>query len=125
MEYYINYTSEGRILGFLDKKCDTDLSIKVSNAIWFENQGMNKVIVDGDNISFDNVDWKTADEIDEQIQNEFRLKRDNLLNTVVDHYQKPLVWETLTVEQQDKVRVYRQALLDSTTNWILPEGLVL
>ena len=61
----------------------------------------------------------------EQIENEFRFKRDNLLNTIVDRYQKPLVWETLTVEQQDKVRVYRQALLDSTTNWILPEELVL
>lgn len=59
------------------------------------------------------------------IQNKFRTQRNNLLNTVVDHYQKPLVWETLTVEQQDKVRVYRQALLDSTTNWILPEELVL
>ena len=60
-----------------------------------------------------------------QIESEFRQTRDSLLNTVVDHYQKLLVWETLTVEQQDKVRIYRQALLDSTTNWILPEELVL
>ena len=61
----------------------------------------------------------------EQIEIEFRIQRDNLLSTVVDHYQKPLVWETLTPEQQNKVRIYRQALLDSTINWILPEELVL
>lgn len=65
------------------------------------------------------------EELLEKEQLEFRNTRDNLLNTVVDHYQKPLVWETLTTEQQDKVRVYRQALLDSTTNWILPKELVL
>lgn len=64
--------------------------------------------------------------IDENlVQNKFRVDRDKLLSTVVDHYQKPLVWETLTVGQQDKVRIYRQALLDSTANWILPEELVL
>ena len=59
------------------------------------------------------------------VQNKFRTQRDILLSTVVDHYQKPLVWETLTVEQQDKVRTYRQSLLDSTNNWVLPEELVL
>lgn len=67
----------------------------------------------------------TEEELRALIQNEFRQNRDSLLSTVVDHYQKPLVWESLTVEQQDKIRVYRQALLDSTTNWILPEELVL
>ena len=123
MKYIINYTKEGKILGFA--KGATDLNIEVSNTIWVEAQSFNKIIIDGATISFDKVDWRTQEEIDEQIQNAFRLKRDNLLNTVVDHYQKPLVWETLTTEQQDKVRVYRQALLDSTTNWILPEELVL
>lgn len=58
------------------------------------------------------------------VQRAFRQNRDSLLSIVVDHYQKPLVWETLTTEQQDKVRVYRQALLDSTANWVLPEELV-
>ena len=67
----------------------------------------------------------TEEELRTKFENEFRQNRDSLLSTVVDHYQKPLVWETLTVEQQDKVRVYRQALLDSTTNWVLPEELVL
>lgn len=67
----------------------------------------------------------TEEELRTLVQNEFRQNRDSLLSTVVDHYQKPLVWETLTVEQQDKVRIYRQALLDSTINWVLPEELVL
>lgn len=65
------------------------------------------------------------EELRTKFENEFRQSRDNLLSTVVDHYQKPLVWESLTVEQQNKVRTYRQALLDSTTNWILPEELVI
>lgn len=67
----------------------------------------------------------TDEELRTKFENGFRQNRDSLLSTVIDHYQKPLVWESLTVEQQDKVRVYRQALLDSTTNWILPEELVL
>ena len=67
----------------------------------------------------------TAEELRTLVHNEFRQNRDDLLSTVVDHCQKPLVWESLTTEQQNKVRVYRQALLDSTTNWILPEELVL
>ena len=71
---------------------------------------------------WENNSW-VADET--LIQNKFKQNRNSLLSTVVDHYQKPLVWEGLTTEQQDKVRVYRQALLDSTINWILPEKLVL
>ena len=67
----------------------------------------------------------TEEELKTKFENEFRQNRDNLLSTVVDNYQKPLVWETLTVGQQDKVRIYRQALLDSTANWLLPEELVL
>lgn len=55
----------------------------------------------------------------------FRAERDRLLVDVVDHYQKPLVWEGLTTEQQDKVRTYRQELLDSTINWQLPEDLII
>lgn len=71
---------------------------------------------------WENNSWVTDETL---VQNAFRQDRDSLLSTVVDHYQKPLVWETLTTEQQDKVRVYRQALLDSTTNWVLPEELVI
>lgn len=61
MKYIINYSKEGRILGFA--KGDTDLNIEVSNAIWFEAQNFNKIILDGENISFDKVDWRTDAEI--------------------------------------------------------------
>ena len=62
MKYIINYTEQGKILGFA--KSDTDLNIEVSNAIWFEAQSFNKIIIDGENISFDKVDWRTAQEIE-------------------------------------------------------------
>lgn len=65
----------------------------------------------------------TTEELETQKQTEFRAERDRLLVEVVDHYQKPLVWEGLTAEEQGKVRVYRQALLDSTVDWQLPEEL--
>ena len=61
MKYYINYTKEGKILGFV--KGDTDLNIEVSNSKWFEGQRYNKIIVDGDKITFDKVDWRTSEEI--------------------------------------------------------------
>jgi len=62
MKYIINYAKEGKILGFVQG--NTDLNIEVSNAIWFEAQGLNKIIIDGDNISFDKVDWRTVEEIE-------------------------------------------------------------
>ena len=66
MKYIINYTNEGKILGFA--KGNTDINIEVSNAIWFEAQSYNKIIIDGENISFDKVDWRTVEEIEAQLQ---------------------------------------------------------
>lgn len=63
-KYIINYTKQGKILGFA--KGDTDLNIEVSNAIWVEAHSYNKIIIDGDNISFDKVDWRTEEEIAKQ-----------------------------------------------------------
>ena len=62
MKYIINHTEQGKILGFA--KGDTDFNIEVSNAIWFEAQSFNKIIIDGENISFDKVDWRTVEEIE-------------------------------------------------------------
>lgn len=63
MNYTINYTKEGKILGFA--KSDTDLNIEVSNSIWFEAQSFNKIIIDRENITFEKVDWRTDKEIAE------------------------------------------------------------
>lgn len=64
MKYTINYNEQGKILGFA--KGDTDLNIEVSNAIWFEAQSFNKIIIDGDTITFEKVDWRTPEQILEQ-----------------------------------------------------------
>lgn len=64
MKYIINYTKEGKILGFCNG--DTDNNIEVSNAIWFEGQSYNKIIIDGENISFDDVEWRTEEEINKE-----------------------------------------------------------
>lgn len=64
MKHIINYTEQGQILGFA--KGDTDLNVEVSNAKWFEAQSYNKIIIDGKNISFEKVDWRTPEEIQEQ-----------------------------------------------------------
>ena len=63
MKYYINYTEKGKILGFA--KGDTDLNIEVSNSKWIEGQSYNKIIVDGKNITFEKVDWRTNQEIED------------------------------------------------------------
>lgn len=65
MKYIINYKETGEIIGFLTKNKDTDLNIEVSHSIWFNNQGMNKIAIDGENISFDKVDWRTEKKIEE------------------------------------------------------------
>lgn len=114
MNYIINYTNEGKILGFA--KGDTDLNIEVSNAIWFVAQSYNKIIIDGDNISFDKVDWRTVEEIEQEAQAQFRAERDKLLieadieiNKLVDVGLDSTEW-----------RKYRQELRDSTLTWVLP-----
>lgn len=114
MKYTINHTEQGKILGFA--KGDTNLNIEVSNAIWFEAQSYNKIIIDGENISFEKVDWRTAEEIEQEAQAQFRAERNNLLveadieiNKLVDTGKDATEW-----------RVYRQELRDSTLTWILP-----
>lgn len=114
MKYIINHTEQGKILGFA--KGDTDLNIEVSNAIWFEAQSYNKIIINGKDISFDNVDWRTEKEIEETTQAQFRAERDKLLAEADIEINK-LVDAELDVTEW---RVYRQALRDSTLTWIIP-----
>lgn len=89
MIYTINYTEQGKILGFT--KGDTNLNIEVSNQVWFENQGMNKIIVDGENISFCKVDWRTPEEIyKEELQvklDESKLFLDRTDKKVMPYYE--------------------------------------
>ncbi len=84
MKYIINYTKEGKILGFFNKEQLTDFNIEVSNATWFEAQQYNKIIIKGENINFEKVDWRTAEEIQEQeLQNQINEAKQYLSKT--DH----------------------------------------
>ena len=77
MKYIINYTKEGKILGFA--KGDTDLNIEVSNAVWFEAQSYNKIITDGEKISFDKVDWRTPEEAEAQRIQDIKLTAQSII----------------------------------------------
>lgn len=79
MKYIINYTEQGRILGFA--KGDADLNIEVSNEIWVEGQSYNKIIIDGKDISFDKVDWRIAEEIEAEQLAQSNTEVLNLLNS--------------------------------------------
>ena len=121
LEKYTN-----KLLGWYDDLVHTNIptpNIEVSDEVWQEAININANCYE--NGKFIDKDFRTEEEKTIEFQALFRLNRDKLLADVVDHYQKPLVWETLTIEQKDKVRVYRQALLDSTNTWILPEELAL
>lgn len=86
MKYIINYTSEGKILGFV--KSDTDLNVEVSNAIWFEGQSFNKIIFDNEIISFDTVDWRTNEEIDLRRIQAIKSKAGALINSKYHDYKQ-------------------------------------
>lgn len=86
MEYMINYTKEGQILGFV--KGNTDLNIEVSNAIWFKAQSFNKIIIDGENISFDKVDWRTPEEIDLRRIQAIKSKAGELISSKYPDYKQ-------------------------------------
>lgn len=114
MKYIINHTKEGKILGFA--KGDTDLNIEVPNAKWFEAQQYNKIIVDGDNITFEKVDWRTPEEIQEQEQAQFRVERNQLLIEADIEINK---LDDLSIDSSSW-RAYRQALRDATDTWVMP-----
>ena len=94
MEYIINYTKEGKILGFA--KGDTDLNIKVSNAIWFKAQSYNKIIIDGKNISFDKVDWRTEEEIDDIRIQQIEYKCNQSIEAIYPIYKQINITNLLT-----------------------------
>lgn len=65
-EWCINYDEQGKILGF--SKGSIGNNIKVSNQVWVDtmDNGYNKIIIDKDkNITFEKVDWRTPEEIEE------------------------------------------------------------
>jgi len=64
----------------------------------------------------------SKEEILEQLNNEARAKRKQLLETIVDPVvSNPLRWNDLTSDQQQAYKDYRQALLDITDQDGYPE----
>lgn len=116
MKYIINYTKEGKIIGFYNEEQQSNLNIQVDNQTWFNNMGMTKIIIDGENISFDNVDWRSSEETRNQEQIKFRMQRDNLLNEADIEINKL----DDNFKDSSKWREYRQALRDATISWELP-----
>lgn len=65
MKYIINYTNEGKILGFYNENQPSNINVEVDNQTWFNNMGMTKIIIDKDkNITFEKVDWRTPEQIE-------------------------------------------------------------
>ena len=110
MKYIINYTNEGKILGFA--KGDTDLNIEVSNAIWFEAQSFNKIIIDGENISFEKVDWRTPEEIDDIRIQQIETKCNQAIESVYPIYKQINITNLLT-PYTDEDREDMKAFIDS------------
>lgn len=77
MKYYINFTEQGRILGFV--KGDTDLNIEVLNSKWVEGQSYNKIIIDGENITFEKVDWRTVEDTEKERISSIKAKAEQLI----------------------------------------------
>ena len=88
----------------------------MTNAVWFEAQSFNKIIIDGENISIDKDDWRTAEEIEQEAQAQFRAERNKLLVEADIEINKLVDLELDATEW----RVYRQALRDATLTWVLP-----
>ena len=110
MKYIINYTEQGKIIGFA--KGDTDLNIEVSNAVWFEAQSFNKIIIDGENISFDKVDWRTPEEIDNIRIQQIESKCNQSIESVYPIYKQINITNLLTPYTEDD-RDAMKAFIDS------------
>ena len=112
MKYIINYTKEGKILGFLNKEEPTDFNIEVSSDIWFEAQYFNKIIIDGDNISFDKVDWRTTKEINEVRIQEIESRCNQVIEAVYPIYKQINITNLLTPYTEED-REAMKAFIDS------------
>ncbi len=110
IKYIINYNKDGKILGF--SKGNTDLNVEVSNAEWFEAQSYSKIIVDGKNISFDKVDWRTSEEIDNIRIQQIEAKCNQAIEAVYPIYKQINITNLSTPYTEDD-RDVMKAFIDS------------
>lgn len=126
MKYAHLENNTNKLLGWYDDLVHTNIpipNIEVADEVWQEAININANCYE--NGKFIDKDFRTEEEKINEFQYLFRFNRDKLLVDIVDHYQKPLIWESLSEEQKDKVRQYRLDLLDATITWVMPPELVL
>ena len=112
MKYIINYTKEGKILGFFNKDELSDFNIEVSSDIWFEAQAYNKIIIDGKNISFEKVDWRTPEEIDNIRIKQIESKCNQAIEAIYPIYKQINITNLLTPYTEED-RDVMKAFIDS------------
>ncbi len=117
MKYANIENGTNKLLGWYDKEIHLEIptpNIEVTDEVWQEALNINANCYDND--EFIIKDFRTPEEIEQEVQAQFRAERNKLLveadieiNKLVDLGLNPTEW-----------RVYRQELRDSTLTWVLP-----
>lgn len=106
-----------KLLGWYDKEIHLEIptpNIEVTDEVWQEALNINANCYE--NGEFIIKDFRTAKEIQEQEQTQFRAERNQLLIDADIEINK---LDDLNADSSSW-RVYRQALRDSTESWVLP-----
>ena len=117
MKYANIENGTNKLLGWYDKEIHLEIptpNIEVSDEVWQEALNINANCYE--NGEFIIKDFRTPEEIEQEVQAQFRAERNKLLveadieiNKLVDLGLNQTEW-----------RVYRQELRDSTLTWVLP-----
>ena len=117
MKYANIENGTNKLLGWYDKEIHLEIptpNIEVTDEVWQEALSINANYYE--NGKFIVKDFRTPEEIEQEVQAQFRAERNKLLveadieiNKLVDLGLNTTEW-----------RVYRQELRDSTLTWVLP-----
>ena len=117
MKYANIENGTNKLLGWYDKEIHLEIptpNIEVTDEVWQEALNINANYYESG--KFIVKDFRTPEEIEQEVQAQFRAERNKLLveadieiNKLVDLGLNPTEW-----------RVYRQELRDSTSTWVLP-----
>ena len=117
MKYVNIENGTNKLLGWYDKEIHLEIptpNIEVTDEVWQEALNINANYYE--NGKFIVKDFRTPEEIEQEVQAQFRAERNKLLveadieiNKLVDLGLNQTEW-----------RVYRQELRDSTSTWVLP-----
>ena len=117
MKYANIENGTNKLLGWYDKEIHSEIptpNIEVTDEVWQEALNINANYYE--NGKFIVKDFRTPEEIEQEVQAQFRAERNKLLveadieiNKLVDLGLNTTEW-----------RVYRQELRDSTLTWVLP-----